>query len=157
MKKTEVRRQSHSHGMAIGKDKFDSSIVLGYNNTGVEYTITDDERIIELVNKIVQTGLARKASGFRVSQLGRTQFPGALSGVSYFTQSGILLDEVTFPRRLFHSVVSRLKLMAHLMISMKNSLQIGVCLYELCPGVTVKVHVIAVPTIDGDELIVRLG
>ena len=108
----------------------------------------EDAPAIRAVDRLHEHAVRLKASDIHLE-------PTRIGGRVRLRIDGILREGDQLPRELFHSVVSRVKLLAAMDIAERRLPQDGRYMLERC-GRTLDARVSSMPTISGEKLVIRL-
>lgn len=117
----------------------------------VEEAISEsDSTIVRLANKIIEDAYFKKASDIHIEPYGRKD------ATVRFRMDGKLHDYLQIPGSHVRALISRFKIMANLDIAERRKPQDGKIKYKFSPGHGLELRVATVPTVAGEDVVMRL-
>ncbi len=117
--------------------------------TKVETSAVTENIVVRIVNKIIIDAYRQKASDVHIE-------PGV--GQNYvmvrFRKDGILSEYYRFPAKYSAAIISRIKVMAHLDISMRFKPQDGKIFFKQFNDLDIELRVATIPTVGNTEDVV---
>lgn len=134
-----------------GEDaQYGSTLANAYSlqNVDIENEDEDVAPAIRLVNSIIDRAFTEKASDIHLE-------PGEDGMVVRMRIDGVLRNIITVPKELVQSVISRVKIMAHMDIAQKNLPQDGRA-HAMVRQEVLDLRVSTLPTVYGEKVVLRL-
>ncbi len=131
-----------------GEPELDTSSKDDSYNIATAQAEAEDRPVVKLVNKILLHAHSQGASDVHLSQ-------EQDRAILRYRIDGILLDQVSPPKKYFNAIVSRLKLLSNLDISICRVPQDGRFSFKV-KNSEVHVRTSTLPTIYGEKVVMRL-
>ena len=141
------------------EDAVQEAVQEGENEAGLEVVdlreSADDAPVIKLVHSIIADATERGASDIHFEPQPDEKGRGGAEMKVRIRVDGVLMDQMTVPRRMISGVISRIKIMGNLDISERRIPQDGRVGLTV-EGRHVDVRVVTLPSVIGESAVLRI-